>query len=168
MAVDAVDPSKVLREGQDLFFAEPPHHRGAAERFEQVVALRTDWAEGHQWLGWAYEALGDEDRAAKAWQNAHELDPSDSRSLISLGVLRSRQRRFKEAIRLLEQGIALKPHYGFADAKLFLAEALEGARRMKRAKQQWREVLKLEPMYPSYDEPMKEARRKLRLHGVAE
>ena len=168
MAVDVVDPSKVLREGQDLFFAEPPNHRGAAERFEQVVALSPNWAEGHQWLGSAYEALGDEDGAAKAWQAAHKLDPKDSRCLISLGVLRSRQRRFKEAIRLLEQGIALKPHYGFADAKLFLAEALEGARRMKQAKQQWREVLELEPMYPSYGEPMKEARRKLRLHGGAE
>lgn len=112
----------------------------------------------------AYEALGDEDRAARAWQTARKLDRNDSRCLISLGVLRTRQRRFKEAIQLLKQGIALKPHYGFADAKLFLAEALERANRMKQARQQWREVLELEPMYPSYDEPMKEARRKLRLH----
>lgn len=168
MSTEAVDPSKVLREGQELFFAEPPNHRGAAELFEQVVALSPNWAEGHQWLGSAYEALGDEDRAARAWQTAHKLDPNDSRCLISLGVLRSRQRQFKEAIQLLEQGIALKPHYGLADAKLFLADALEGASRMKQAKQQWREVLELEPMYPSYDEPMKEARRKLRLHGGAE
>ena len=111
MAVEAADASKVLREGQGLFFAEPPNHRDAAGRFEQVVALRPDWAEGHQWLGSAYEALGDEDRAAKAWQTAHEHDGADSRCLISLGVLRSRQRRFKEAIRLLERGIALNPHY---------------------------------------------------------
>ncbi len=164
MAIEAVNPSEVLREGQELFFAEPPNHRGAAELFEQVVALSPNWAEGHQWLGSAYEALGDEDRAARAWQTARKLDRNDSRCLISLGVLRTRQRRFKEAIQLLKQGIALKPHYGFADAKLFLAEALERANRMKQARQQWREVLELEPMYPSYGEPMKEARRKLRLH----
>ncbi|MCC6826403.1 MAG: hypothetical protein DCC59_17515 [Chloroflexi bacterium] len=165
MSIEAADPSKVLREGQELFFAEPPNHRGAAERFERVVTLSPTWAEGHHWLGSAFEALGDEDRAARAWQTAHTLDPNDSRCLISLGVLRTRQRRFNDAIQLLEQGIALKPHYGFADAKLFLAEALEGANRMEQAKQQWREVLELEPMYPSHDEPMKEARRKLQLHG---
>src|SRR5262249_19567905 len=153
----------VLREGQALFFAKPPDHRAAAARFEQVVRLRPGWVESHHWLGVAYEALGDEDRAARAWQAAHKLDPKDARCVISLGRLRSRQGRFKEAIRLLEQGIALKPHYGFADAKLMLADALRGAKRMKQAKQQWQEVLELEPMYPSYDEPMKEARRKLRL-----
>src|SRR6476661_5776493 len=133
MSVEANNPSEILREGQELFFAAPRDHRGAMDRFERVVGLRPDWAEGHHWLGSACEALGDEERAAEAWQTAHKLDPNDSRCLIALGLLRSRQRRFKEAIRLLEQGIALKP-YGFADAKLFLAEALEGARQMKRAK----------------------------------
>src|SRR5205085_10828278 len=91
--------------------AEPPNYRDAAGRFEQVVGLRPERAEGHEWLGSAYEALGDEDRAAKAWLTAHELDPADSRCLISLGVLRSRRRRSKEAIRLLERGIALNAHY---------------------------------------------------------
>lgn len=167
MTVHGVDPAKVLREGQDLFFGEPPNYRDAAVRFQQVVELSPNWAEGYQWLGSACDAFGDENRAATAWQAAHKHNPNDSRCLISLGVLRSRQRRFKEAIRLLEQGIALKPHYGLADAKLFLAEAFERAKRMKLAKQQWREVLELEPMYPSYDEPMKEARRKLQLHGAA-
>ncbi len=151
-----------------MFFAEPPDYRGAAELFEKVVALKPDWAEGHVWLGSAYEKLGDEDRAVKEQQIAHELDPSDSRPLISLGVLRTRQRRFDDAIRLIEEGIALKPHYCFADAKLFLAEAFEGALKIEQAKQQWREVLELEPMYPSRDKPMKEARQKLRQYGEGE
>lgn len=168
MASDALDPSKVLRAGQDLFFAEPPAYSYAVERFRQVVSLRPNWAEGRYWLGAALEAMGDDDGAAREWQVAHKFDPNDSRSLISLGVLRSRQRRFQEAIRLLELGIALKPHYGLADAKLFLAEAFRGAKRMKQARQQWLEVLELEPMYPSYDQPIKEARRKLRMHGGAE
>jgi tetratricopeptide (TPR) repeat protein len=168
MAADTIDPTKILDEGHDLFFAEPPDYRGAAELFEKVVALKPDWVEGHGWLGSAYERLGDDDRAAKEHQIAHDLDPSDTRPLISLGVIRTRQRRLDEAIGLLEQGIALKPHYCFADAKLFLAEAFEGAGELEKARQQWREVLELEPMYPSYDEPIKEAHKKLRLHGGAE
>ncbi len=156
---------KILIEGHELFFAEPPDHRGAAERYAKVIALSPDWGEGHQWLGAAYEALGDEDRAATEYQAAHELDPDDSRPIISLGILRTRQQHFDEAITLLKRGVSSKPHYGFADAKLFLAEAFEGARKIEQAQQQWQEVLELESMYPSYDEPMKQAREKLRLHG---
>ncbi len=168
MTVDTSDPSKILREGHDLFFADPPDYRGAATLFEKVIELTPEGVEGHHWLGSAYEALGDDDGAAKEWQTAQRLDPDDSRSLISLGVLRSRQGRFNDAIELLEQGIALKPHYGFADAKLFLAEAFEGAQMIRQAEQQWREVLALEPAYPSYDRPMEEARQKLQMHGAAE
>jgi len=161
---ESSNPSDILRKGHDLFFAEPPDYRGAAKLFEKVVAIKPDWAEGHYWLGTTYEKLGDEEHAARQWRAAHELDSSDSRPLISLGFLRSTQRRFDEAIRLLESGIALKPHYGFADAKLFLAEALEGAGKIEQAKEQWREIVELEPMYPSDDEPMKEARQKLSLY----
>jgi len=160
--------SKILREGHELFFAKQPDYLGAAEFFEQVVALRPDWSEGHHWLGLTYEALGDEDRAAEEWQTAILLDRNDSRPLIALGALRARQRRFDEAIELLEQAIGLKPHYGFANAKLFLADAFEGARKIELAKQQWREVLELEPMYPSYDNPMKKAHQKLRFYGGAD
>ncbi len=165
MTADADKPSELLREGHTLFFAEPPDYPGAVERFERVVALRPNSAEGYVWLGSALEKIGDSPRAAKAWQTAHNLDPQDSRSLINLGILRSSERNFDEAITLLEQGIALKPHYGFADSLLYLAEAFEGAKKLKQAKQTWREVLELEPMYPSFDHPMNEARRKLRQHG---
>jgi tetratricopeptide (TPR) repeat protein len=127
MATEIIDPIKILRKGHDLFFAKPPDYHGAAELFEKVVARKPDWVEGHGWLGSAYEKLGDEDRAAREQQIAHELDPTDTRPLISLGVLRTRQGRFDEAIKLIEEGIALKPHYCFADAKLFLADAFEGA-----------------------------------------
>ncbi len=168
MTVDTGDPSKILSEGHDLFFADPPDYRGAATLFEKVIELTPDWVEGHQWLGSVYEALGDDDGAAREWQTACSLDPNDSRPLISLGVLRSRQRCFNDAIELLQLGIGLHPHYGLADAKLFLAEAFEGAQMISEAEQQWLEVLALEPMYPSYDTPIEEARQKLQLLGRAE
>lgn len=165
MENSVIDSSRILAEGQGLFFAETPDYLAAAECFKNVVTLKPNWAEGYQWLGSAYEKLGEEGKAAEEWQTAHTLDSNDSRPLISLGVLRSHQERFDEAIVLLERGIALKPHYGFADAKLFLAEAFEGAQKIELAKQQWREVLELDAMYPSYDDPMREAREKLQSYG---
>lgn len=159
---------KLLREGQDLFFQDNPDYRGAVDVFERIKVSHPDWAEVQHWLGSAYEALGDAEKAAAGWQEAHRLDVTDSRCLISLGVLRCQQRRFEEAISLLERGVELKPHYGLADARLFLAEAYEGAGQIEKAILQWREVSTLEPMYPSYDEPMKEARRKLREHSESE
>src|SRR5690242_9839487 len=132
------DPSGLLREGHDLFFAEPPDYNAAAKIFEKVVELRPVWAEAHYWLGTTYENLGNEEGAEREWQSANKLAPDDTRPLISLGLLRTKQGRFEEAIELLEQGIALKPHYGFADAKLFLADALVGAGKIERAKEQWR------------------------------
>lgn len=162
--VENTNSSVLLHEGHELFFAEPPDFRGAAVAFEKVVSQRPDWAEGHYWLGTTYESLSREEEAEREWLIAIELDSSDSRPIISLGILRLGQKRFEEAIALLERGIALKPHYGFADAKLFLADALEGAGNIERAKNEWREVLELEPMYPSYDEPINEARQKLLMH----
>ncbi len=159
--IEGTDPSDLLREGHELFFAEPPDYIAAAAVFEKVVALSPDWAEGHNWLGSTYENLSNQEGAERAWLSANKLDPDDSRPLISLGLLRTKQGRFEEAVELLEQGVALKPHYGFADAKLFLADALVGSGNIEGAKEQWREVLELEPMYPSYDEPMNEAREKL-------
>jgi len=159
---------KSLGEAQELFFDEPPDYEGAADLFERVRASYSDWAEVHGWLGSTYAMLGDEERAAAAWQDAHRLDPRDARPLISFGVLLARQRHFEEAISLLEQGVALKPHYGFADARLFLAEAYEGSGQLEKAKEQWREVLNLEPMYPSDDAPMKEAQQKLSEYGELE
>jgi tetratricopeptide (TPR) repeat protein len=166
VATQTPDPSAVLRKGHDLFFADPPDYRAAMECFRQVTELAPDWAEGHQCLASAYDQLWDEKRAAEEYQIAHRLAPTDSRALIALGLLRTKQRRYKEAVRLLEAGVALKPHYCYADAKLFLAEAYVGARKIKKAIEQWQDVLKLEPMYPSFDAPMQEAQRKLQEHGV--
>ena len=167
MATQPSDPSAILRDGEELFFAEPPNYSGAIECFRRVVDLTPGWVEGHLSLGSAYDQAGNDKLAAEEYQIAQRLAPTDSRAVISLGVLRSKQRRYKEAVRLLEVGIALKPHYGYADAKLFLAEAYVGARKLKHAIRVWQDVLQLEPMYPSYDYPKQEARKKLREHGVA-
>jgi Flp pilus assembly protein TadD len=100
-----------------------------------------------------------------AAREAIERDRSDPRHWISLGVVLIRLRHWDEAVKNLRRGLELKPAYAEADARLFLAEALEGAGRLPEARREWRTVAEMEPSYPSYGEPMEQARRKLAERG---
>jgi len=64
-------------------------------------------------------------------------------------------------VEVLTRGVALKPHYAEADARLFLAEALKSNGNAKLAREQLEIVASMEPSYPSYDEPIDEATRQL-------
>jgi len=97
----------------------------------------------------------------KTAREAVKAEPSDPRHWIALGVVLLELRHWDESIRALRRGIELKPAYAEADARLFLADALEGAGRRKEARREWETVLQMEPCYPSHEEPMHTARRKL-------
>jgi tetratricopeptide (TPR) repeat protein len=71
------------------------------------------------------EKQGKTKEAVEAYQQAIKLLPGDPRPLIALGQLQSTCAQLEEAISLLEAGLAMKPHYAEADARLFLAEVLE-------------------------------------------
>jgi tetratricopeptide (TPR) repeat protein len=107
------------------------------------------------------EADGDLAGAAAAYAQATDLDGADPRYWIARGVALLQLRHFPEAVRCLRQGVALKPHYGEADARLFLADALWLAGRRAEAEEQWLVVSKMSPMYPGYENPIREARRRL-------
>lgn len=69
--------------------------------------------------------------------------------------------RWSEAVKALQRGVDLKPHYGEADARLFLGEALLASGDRSRAREQFERVVRMEPSYPSHNRPMEAARRKL-------
>ena len=118
----------------------------AAQVFEEAVQLQGD---------------GDLPKALVCFLHAVDLDASDSRYWLSLGVCLLRLRHWNEAAMALSRGIELKPHYAEADARLFLAEALSNAGEIARAREQLLVVASMEPSYPSYDKPMLEARKLL-------
>lgn len=95
------------------------------------------------------------------YKKATSLDPFDSRYWIALGTCLSRLHHWEQAINCLKRGIELKPHYCEADARIFLAEALYEARHKREAQEQWEIVSKMESMYPSYEYPINEAKRRL-------
>jgi Flp pilus assembly protein TadD len=107
------------------------------------------------------EASGDLAGAVAAFARATKLDGSDPRFWISRGVALLKLRHLEEAIRRLRTGVDLKPHYGEADARVFLAEALWLAGQRREAEQQWLHVSRMAPMYPGYRTPIDEAKRRL-------
>ena len=155
------DISKILKQGHAHFFAEPPKYEMAKTCFDKVVALAPQWAEGYHWLASTLDQLNRLEEAATAYRKAIRFDPKDPRARIAIGVLLARLGHMKEAIFELEGGIALKPHYAEADARLFLADAYERAKQIEKAKEQWRIVEGMDPCYPSGDKPMIEARQRL-------
>ncbi|MBR1219262.1 tetratricopeptide repeat protein [Bradyrhizobium sp. U87765 SZCCT0131] len=107
------------------------------------------------------QAAGDRPAAITHYRTAIDLDATDPRFWIAFGQCLSELHHWDEAIRALTRGIALKPHYCEADARLMLAEALYGAGRLRDARTQWDIVSRMQPEYPSYDLPMQEARQRL-------
>ena len=112
--------------------------------------------------GISLEEAGDLAAASTAFARATELDGSDPRFWISRGVALLQLRHFGEAARCLRAGVDLKPHYGEADARVFLADALWQAGRQKEAEDEWLTVSKMTPTYPGYDNPINEAKRRLK------
>ncbi len=156
---------KYLSLGHNYFCDEPRDVEAVVREFRQVVELEPSWDEGYGWLSAALQELGQIDEAISARREAMRLAPDDARHPTSLGVILMQQHEYSEAIEMLRKGISLNPHYGEADAHLFLAEALLADGQIEEACKEWRFVLTLEPMYPSYKEPHKEAKRMLKKHG---
>ena len=89
----------------------------------------------------------------------------DPRYLIAFGICLKKLKYWKESIKYLKKGIDLKPKYGEGDARLFLAEAYIGSGNKKKAIEQWKIALKLEPQYPSYEHVQNEAKKNLAKHA---
>jgi tetratricopeptide (TPR) repeat protein len=100
------------------------------------------------------------------FQKAAQLDTRDSRPLISLGVGFVKAGRLAEAIKSFRSGLELNPHYGEADARLMLANALERNGKIQDAIVERKKVSEMTGFYPSGDKPMLEAKAKLAEHGV--
>ena len=75
--------------------------------------------------------------------------------------------KYAEAVEFLVKGLELKPHYGEADARCMLAEVYEHLGQIDEAAALWRQILDMDSMYPSYDQPMEEAKKKLVEHRLA-
>ena len=156
-----------LKEGQEFFYGEPPDVSRAVTIFGEVTRLAPEWAEGFFWLASAQLQQSGLADAESAFRRAIELDPTDSRPHLWLGIGFERAGRLDESVRCLCAGLALRPHYGEADSLMTLAGILKKMGRIDEAVREWQVVAKMEAMYPSYDEPIQDAKKELQSYGHA-
>ncbi len=157
-----------LSEGRTHFFSDPPDYAAAARSFQKATELASDWGEPFHALGGALRQQGKLEEACEAERLAISLLPSDPRPLIALGWSLRLGGRYAEAVKFLEEGLSLKPHYGEADARIMLAETYECLGEIDKAVTIWEHVISMDSMYPSYERPMIEARKKLKDHGLTQ
>lgn len=160
------DASSLLRQGQSYQFADPPNDVAAEKAYRAAIHSAPEWGEPYHWLGFVLERQSCTQDASEAYRQAIRLLAGDPRPLIALGRLQLNRGQYSEAIKSLEAGLALKPHYAEADARLFLAEAFEHSGNVEQATAQWRVVSQMHPSYPSHECPLKDAKTKLAEHGA--
>ena len=94
--------------------------------------------------------------------------PSDPRPPIALGKVLGKLERYSEAALFLEEGRKLKPSYAEADATFIFAEIYKKLDKIDKASCLWNKIAGMDALYPSFDRPMAEAKRKLAEYGLAE
>jgi tetratricopeptide (TPR) repeat protein len=155
-----------LKEGQSLYYADSPDYATAEHLFRKALEVAPRWGEAYHFLAFALERQSKLEEACAAEREAIRLLPGDPRSLISIGRLLHSLGRPAEAIPYFEEGLRLKPHYAEADARFMLSEALESLGQIDKAVQIWRQIIKMDSTYPSYDRLSDEASKKLSKHGL--
>jgi Tfp pilus assembly protein PilF len=151
----------LLKEGQALSFADPPDYAAAEQSFRKALEIAPNWGEAYHLLANALKQQSKLEVACEAEREAIRLLPGDPRPLISFGWFLHLSGQSAKAVQFLEEGLNLKPHYGEADALFMLSEAFESLGQNEKATLLWKKLLSMESTYPSYDRPMKEARKKL-------
>ena len=97
-----------------------------------------DAADRHVAMGRAYQALGRTPQAAKQYERALAINPDSAKALDSFAVLRFRQQRYEEALRLYEDlveivGTDAQIHANMGVALFHLDRRAEALRRLDRA-----------------------------------
>ena len=82
---------------------------------------------GVEW-GWVTYLMHRNDEAAAHIQQALELDPNYAQGYFRLGLVRTQQRRYPEAIQLFKRSIDLGVFYPYGAAGLAFAYAVSGDR----------------------------------------
>jgi tetratricopeptide (TPR) repeat protein len=110
----------------------------------------------------AQESLAE---AAAVFAKLIESALPDPRFHIAYGHCLQQLRHWEQSAVQFEHGLALKPSYAEADARLMLAESYAKAGNQAKALEQWRIIAKMPPSYPSYEAPINEAKALLNQHA---
>jgi tetratricopeptide (TPR) repeat protein len=117
----------------------------ALTSLEALVRLFPTVGEYHSWRGGALLKAGDAEAALAELQEADRLAPRRATTLMGVGEVLNRLKRFDEAARSLEAALALEPEN--VDASAALARAQEGEGMTEDAEATARRVLARQPAH---------------------
>lgn len=112
---------------------------------ELLTETHPDYAEGHNYLGVAYNQLGRSADARREFERVIELDPSSAMARNNLGSLELRRGNRVGAIDNFEAALELDPELSSANNGLGVANAQAGD--MEAAIEYWRRAVELNPRH---------------------
>ena len=119
--------------------------RAALESYQKAVELNSNLPGIHFRIGRAYRALGDNESARLAYEEAIRRNPNDTESYNNLAALLQEQQP-ERAIEMLERAIALAPDVALYHANLAALSVRMGA--IKRGKAELERAEQLDPAHP--------------------
>lgn len=152
--------------GEEAFDSDPPNLQEAEEYFRKALELLPD--SGHIVVTLAncmYFQKKYQD-VLSLTSKAISLLPDDPRPIITRAATMMELKEYQEAVCLYEEALSLKPEYTEEDVLLSLAGAHEKLGQIDKAIELWKKIEKMEPAYPSYEQPMEAAREKLKEYKV--
>ena len=117
----------------------------AEDAYRKVLAIKPDWAEVQNNLGYVLEAQGRLEEAAEQYKRATFLKPSYAEAHNNLGNILRRLGRINEAGKEFAQALALRPNV--AEFHNNVGATLKDQGRLDEAAREFREALALKPDY---------------------
>jgi tetratricopeptide (TPR) repeat protein len=107
--------------GEILELVEPRDYSHAVTAYRKAIELSPWDADAHRLLGQALLEMGSTDGAIEQFHLALSADRGDPATLVAVGVLHMRARRYHDACRALNAAVANEPRFAEAYAERALA-----------------------------------------------
>jgi len=151
-----------------FLFCLPDRVQDAKVTLEEYLSARPDDAYGHYLLGVLHRRNEEFRQAELAFRRSLQLDPSEMKSAVSLGLLCMDENRIDEAVSLLRQAadyLAATHGHFQASVRLWLADALVKAGDIEGALKEWQTVSSMPEIWPEEEGSQVKAKRMLKKYS---
>jgi tetratricopeptide (TPR) repeat protein len=146
------ESAEEFKKGQKALLQQVPDLELAEVHLKKAIALNPDGDEARGWLAAAMAQAGRFPEALAEMKIVVELAPEDPRHRVALGSIYLHSGRWEEAVESLTKGIELRPEHGEAEARVYLAQALEHCGKIAPAIEQWKWIAAIDDGYPNSEQ----------------
>ncbi len=119
----------------------------AKEEIERAIAVDPGYAPAYELLGdiHTYTIPADYNQAIVAYQKAHDLNPTETESLLSVGIIHLNNADYNIALQVLRQAQSIDPSSPYTN--YYLAEGYSMVKDLESAERYYQKALDVEPSY---------------------